>query len=110
MENALGTERGESVLARITPATRSRALDELRWMDAKTIASLIMQEHPQVAALVLSHLEPTTAADVLPLLPVDRQADVIYRVATLESVDRTSAVSGKRVSISVDSVGGALQQ
>jgi flagellar motor switch protein FliG len=97
LENALGTERAESVLARITPATRSRALDELRWMDAKTIASLIMQEHPQVAALVLSHLEPTTAADVLHLLPVDRQADVIYRVATLESVSAEALEDLERV-------------
>src|SRR3712207_2544707 len=40
MEHALGADRAESVLARITPPTRSRALDALRWMDAKTIAAL----------------------------------------------------------------------
>jgi flagellar motor switch protein FliG len=62
MEQALGAERAESVLARITPPTDSRALDALRWMDAKTIASLIENEHPQIAALVLAHLEPPTAA------------------------------------------------
>lgn len=86
MESALGAERAESVLARITPPTRSSALDALRWMDAKTIAGLVIQEHPQVAALVLSHLEAPVAADVLQLLPVSMQADVIYRIATLESV------------------------
>ncbi len=86
MEQALGAERAESVLARITPPTDSRALDALRWMDAKTIAALIENEHPQIAALVLAHLEPPAAADVLQLLPVDLQADVIHRVATLESV------------------------
>jgi len=86
MEQALGPERAESVLARITPATNSRALDALRWMDAKTIASLIDREHPQIAALVLAHLDPPIAADVLQLLPAEVQPDVIYRVATLESV------------------------
>jgi flagellar motor switch protein FliG len=86
MEQALGAERAESVLARITPPTDSRALDALRWMDAKTIAALIENEHPQIAALVLAHLEPPAAADVLQLLPVDLQPDVIHRVATLESV------------------------
>lgn len=86
MESALGAERAESVLARITPATRSNALDALRWMDAKTLAGLIIQEHPQVAALVLSHLDAPIAADVLQLLPMAMQSDVIYRVATLESV------------------------
>ena len=86
MEQALGPERAESVLARITPPTDSRALDALRWMDAKTIAALIENEHPQIAALVLAHLEPPAAADVLQLLPVDLQPEVIHRVATLESV------------------------
>ena len=86
MEHALGAERAESVLARITPPTRSRALEPLRWMDAKTIAALIEHEHPQIAALVLAHLEPPIAADVLQLLPAEVQPDVIYRVAKLESV------------------------
>jgi flagellar motor switch protein FliG len=49
MEHALGADRAENVLARITPPTRSRALDPLRWMDAKTIAALIEPEHPQIA-------------------------------------------------------------
>lgn len=86
MEHALGAERAETVLARITPPTRSRALDALRWMDAKTIAALVENEHPQIAAIVLAHLEPPIAADVLQLLPADNQSDVIYRVATLETV------------------------
>jgi flagellar motor switch protein FliG len=86
MEHALGADRAENVLARITPPTRSRALDPLRWMDAKTIAGLIESEHPQIAAVVLAHLEPPIAADVLQLLPGEDQPDLIYRVAKLESV------------------------
>ncbi|MFM6853996.1 MAG: flagellar motor switch protein FliG [Sphingopyxis sp.] len=86
MEHALGVDRAETVLARITPVTRSRALDALRWMDAKTIVALIEHEHPQIAALVLAHLEPPIAADVLQLLPEEAQSDIVYRVATLDSV------------------------
>src|SRR3954463_11564058 len=86
MEQALGAERAESVLARITPPTDSRALDALRWMDAKTIVALIEHEHPQIVALVLAPRKPPMAADVLQLLPVELQSDFIYRVATLESV------------------------
>jgi flagellar motor switch protein FliG len=86
MEHALGAERAETVLARITPPTRSRALDALRWMDAKTIAALVEHEHPQIAALVIAHLEAPIAADVLQLLPAEMQPDVIFRVARLESV------------------------
>lgn len=86
MENALGAERAENMLSRITPATRSPALDALRWMAPKTIADLIEHEHPQVAALVLSHLDPPNAADVLQLLPSTLQVDVVHRIATLQPV------------------------
>jgi len=86
MENALGAERAETMLSRITPATRSPALDALRWMAPKTIADLIEHEHPQVAALVLSHLDPPNAADVLQLLPAALQVDVVHRIATLQPV------------------------
>ena len=86
MEHALGQERAETVLARITPATRSRALDALRWMDARTIAAICEAEHPQIAALIMAHLEPPIAADVLQMMPPERQPDIIYRVARLETV------------------------
>lgn len=97
MENALGADRAESMLARITPATRSVALDELRWMDAKTVAGLIAHEHPQVAALVLSYLEPPIAADALQLLPAAKQPDVIYRIATLDSVSAEALEDLERI-------------
>jgi flagellar motor switch protein FliG len=86
MERALGAERAENMLARITPPTRSSALDSLKWMDAKTIAALVESEHPQIAALVLAHLDPSVAADVLQQLAEDVQADIVYRVATLGTV------------------------
>lgn len=97
MEHALGAERAETVLARITPPTRSRALDALRWMDAKTIAALVEHEHPQIAALVIAHLEAPIAADVLQLLPAELQPDVIFRVARLESVTADALEELERV-------------
>ena len=86
MERALGIERAENMLARITPPQRQSSLDSLKWMDAKTIAQLVEFEHPQIAALVLAHLDPPVAADVLQLLDEEVQADVVYRVATLGPV------------------------
>lgn len=86
MQHALGVDRADTVLARITPPTSSRALDTLRWMDAKSIAAVIENEHPQIMALVLAHLEAQIAADVLQLLPQDAQPDIVYRIAKLDAV------------------------
>jgi flagellar motor switch protein FliG len=86
MERALGSERAENMLARITPATRQSSLDALKWMDPETIASLLEGEHPQIAAVVLAHLEPALAAEILQLLDESVQADIVWRIGTLGSV------------------------
>lgn len=86
MVKALGPDRADNMLARITPPTRSTKLEMLKWMEPKEIAQLIELEHPQIMALVLAHLEPPIAADVLQLLPGEYQEDVIFRVATLGPV------------------------
>jgi len=86
MHKALGPERADNILARITPPTASTKLSMLKWMEAREIAAAIENEHPQVMAVVMTHLEPRIAADVLSLLPATCQEDVVYRVATLGPV------------------------
>ena len=86
MERALGPERAGTILSRITPPTRAPSLEALKWMDPKTIAALIEHEHPQLMALVLAHLDPPIAADVLQLLHEELQPQLVHRVATLGPV------------------------
>jgi flagellar motor switch protein FliG len=87
LQTALGDDKAQSVLSRITPSSSERPIEILDWMDARSIAELIMDEHPQIVALVVSYLEYGQASDVLNLLSEDMQADVILRIATLETVD-----------------------
>lgn len=86
MHKALGPERAATMLAKITPPTRSTKLGMLKWMEVKDIAALIEQEHPQIMAIVLAHLDAPAAADVLQLLPGELQEEVVYRIATLGPV------------------------
>jgi flagellar motor switch protein FliG len=86
MHKALGPERADTMLAKITPPTRSSKLGMLKWMEPAEIAAVIEAEHPQIMAIVLAHLEATAAANVLQLLPSDVHDDVVYRVATLGPV------------------------
>lgn len=86
MHKALGPDRADTLLARITPPTRSTKLSMLKWMEPSEIASIIELEHPQIMAIVLAHLDPTVAATTLQMLPTEMQDDVVYRVATLGPV------------------------
>ncbi len=83
MTRALGREKAESVLARITPPADACQIDLLDWLDANEIATLIEKEHPQIAAVLIANLDPAVGAQVLELLPDAVQPDVLHRIARL---------------------------
>ena len=83
---ALGPDKAASVLGRIMPEQGSKGLEILRWMDARAIADMISNEHPQVIAIIMSVLEFEVAADVLSYLPSDVRPEIVQRVGKLETV------------------------
>ena len=83
MTKALGADRAENVLSRITPREEACAIDLLDWLEASEIAALLKDEHPQIAAVLLVNLNPAIAAQVIELLPDAMQPDVLHRIATL---------------------------
>ena len=86
MTKALGNDKAQSVLGRITPVSSDRPIEILDWMDARAIAEMVTDEHPQIISLIISYLEASVGADVMNMLPADLQPEVIRRVATLETV------------------------
>jgi len=86
MNKALGEDKAQSVLSRIAPSTSARPIEILDWMDARSIAELIIDEHPQIIALIISYLDAGQAADVLGLLPESLQSEIVRRIATLQNV------------------------
>ena len=87
LTKALGDDKAQSILGRITPTSSESQIDILDWMDARSISELIIDEHPQIKALIISYLDFGLGADVLTLLPDNIQADVVRRIATLETVE-----------------------
>ncbi len=86
MTQALGADKAGAVIDRILLGRNSKGIEALRWMEPRAIAEIIRLEHPQIIAIVLTHLEPDQAAEVLSFLPERGRADVIMRISTLESV------------------------
>lgn len=83
---ALGPERAGAVLASILPPEPAESISALAWMDATEIAGMLEDEHPQIAAVLLAHLDPAVAAQVLEMLPEASQPQVLRRVARLGPV------------------------
>jgi flagellar motor switch protein FliG len=90
LKTALGEDKASSVLSRILPASANRGLEVLQWMDARSISEMIVNEHPQIIAIVLSFLDYDVAADVIRFLPKNLRPEVIARVASLETIQPTA--------------------
>jgi flagellar motor switch protein FliG len=83
---ALGEDKAGSLIDRILLGRNTTGLDTLKWMDPRAIADLVRNEHPQIIAIVLSHLDSDQAADVLKMLPERARTDVLLRIATLDGI------------------------
>ena len=84
--NALGENKAGGLIDRILLGRSSKGLESLKWMESRAIAEMINQEHPQIIALVLAHLEPDQAAEVIGYLPARVRSDAVIRIATLDGV------------------------
>lgn len=83
LERALGKEKARELLERIRRQSReSEPFRSLLPLEASQVATLLRGEHPQVIALVVSHLEPAVAAALLKDMPEDLRYDVIKRIAS----------------------------
>lgn len=86
LNRALGEEKAKFVLDRILQGGDTSGIESLKWMDAPTVAELIKNEHPQIMASILVHLERDQAAAIINLMPDRVRGDVVMRIATLESI------------------------
>ena len=97
LKRALGEDKASTVLSRILPSGSTKGLEILRWMDPRAIADMIINEHPQVIAIILSVLEYDVAADVINFLPKDRRGEIMQRVAKLETVQPSAMDELERI-------------
>ncbi|ABE59308.1 MULTISPECIES: flagellar motor switch protein FliG [Chromohalobacter] len=87
LTKALGSERANSLIEDILETTGSASgIDALNLMESTTVAELIRDEHPQIIATIVIHLDRNLAADVLEQLDEKLRNDVVLRIATFSGV------------------------
>lgn len=86
LTKALGDDKASSLLNRILGARDASGIESLKWMDSQSVAELIRNEHPQIIATILVHLERYHACEVLDHFTERLRNDVVLRVATLDGV------------------------
>lgn len=83
---ALGDDKAALLIDRILQGGDVSGIESLKWMDPASVAEMLRNEHPQIVAAILVHLDFDQAADVIKLFNERQRNEVMLRVATMEGI------------------------
>lgn len=86
LTKALGADKAGNLIERILHGGDTSGIEGLKWMDGASVAELIKNEHPQIIATILVHLERDQASEILNLFTERLRNDVVLRIATLDGI------------------------
>jgi len=87
LTKALGADKAKELSDNLRAGEEEAGLDALRFAEPIMISNYIRNEHPQTIALILSYMNNVEqSSTVLRELPESVQADVLYRMAVIESI------------------------
>jgi flagellar motor switch protein FliG len=86
LKRALGDDKASLLIDRILQGGDVSGIESLKWMDPLSVAELLRNEHPQIVAAILVHLDYEQSAAVLKQLPDRQRNEVLLRVATMEGI------------------------
>ena len=86
LRKALGDEKANLLLDRILQDSDVSSIESLKWMDAGSVAELLRNEHPQIIAAILSHLDYDQTSSVLRSFTERQRNEVLVRIATLDGI------------------------
>ncbi|WP_372778596.1 FliG C-terminal domain-containing protein [Litorivivens sp.] len=97
LESALGEQRAQLIAGAPELQAHIPLLENLRWLEADTIAEMISGEHPQIQAIVVASLDTEKATRTLENLPEQGRADVLLRVAEIDKLQPAAAEAVSRL-------------
>src|SRR5574343_2013996 len=83
---ALGDDKAALLIDRIRQGGDVSGIESLKWMDPLAVAELLRNEHPQIVAAILVHLDHEQSAAVIKQFSERQRSEVMLRVATLEGI------------------------
>jgi flagellar motor switch protein FliG len=90
LTKALGDDRAASLIDRILQGSDTSGIEGLKWMDSAAVAELIKNEHPQIVATILVHLDRDQASEIMMNFTERLRNDALLRIATLDGIQPTA--------------------
>ena len=86
LRKALGDDKANLLIDRILQSNDASSIESLKWMDAASVGELLRQEHPQIVAAILVHLDSDQASAILKTFAERARNEVLVRIATLDGI------------------------
>lgn len=86
LDVAFGEEKTNLLSPNMTDSADNKVIESLSWMDPGQIFNLLKDEHPQIATVAISFLDPEQAANVISEFPNDKQLEITMRLASLKTL------------------------
>jgi flagellar motor switch protein FliG len=86
LRKALGEDKANLLIDRILQGSDVSGIESLKWMDASSVAELLRNEHPQIVAAILVHLDYEQSSSVLKCFSERQRNEVLVRIATLDGI------------------------
>ena len=86
LRKALGEDKANLLIDRILQGSDVTGIESLKWMDANSVAELLRNEHPQIVAAILVHLDFEQSSNMLKCFTERQRNEVLVRIATLDGI------------------------
>lgn len=86
LRKALGEDKANMLIDRILQGDDNSGIESLKWMDGASVAELLRNEHPQIIAAILVHLDQDQVSTVLKTFTERQRNEVLIRIATLDGI------------------------
>ncbi len=105
---SLGEERARRLFAPPPESPPPQPIEQLRGARTQALADLLIEEHPQIAAVVLTQLPAATAARVLAAMPPEVAADLATRLSAIDEVPDRAVLEASETLVRALAATGAL--
>lgn len=89
LEQSIGKMKAGEIIEKVKFKGNDKLFDKLNSIESEKIAKLLMEEHPQTAAIILLHLDAEKSGEIIEFFPPETRNDVSYRMASIEKVPKT---------------------
>lgn len=87
LSKSLPESQAKKIIDQVNQTIQSTPFSFLQKAESENLLTFIQDEHPQTIALILAHLKPSQASEVLVGLPGQKQVEVVKRIANMEQTN-----------------------